>query len=268
MDNYNASLIERIDITPRLAIIRVKPDAEKYDFTAGQYTVLGLAGKDRRVAEAEPEEKPAVNPEKIIKRAYSLTSSSNNHDYLEFYISLVTSGELTPRLFYLNEGDRLFVGPSAKGLFTLDSVPRDKNIIMVATGTGLAPYVSMLRSNVINRPKQSVAIIHGSSYSWDLGYRGELEVMSRNSNNISYIPIVSRPEEDRDWRGRTGRLTPWLSGDKLGEICRFDADPETTHIFLCGNPGMVEDAKAMFEKQGFDRGSKKSPGNLHLEKYW
>ncbi len=175
---------------------------------------------------------------------------------------------MTPRLFYLNKGDRLFVGPSAKGLFTLDKVPEDKNILMVATGTGLAPYVSMLRSNLINRPGQSVAVVHGASYSWDLGYRGELEVMSRSSANISYAPIVSRPEGDGDWQGRTGRLTPWLEGHRLDDICGFNTESATTHIFLCGNPMMVEDAKAVFENRGFDRGSRKAPGNLHLEKYW
>ncbi|MEE8393413.1 MAG: ferredoxin--NADP reductase [Rhodospirillales bacterium] len=276
-NEYNSTVCGRIDITPRLSVFRVNPDGDGYSFIAGQYTVLGLKRSAPRVPEAEPETDDAAGGEKrakasdpgrMIKRAYSLTSDSRDTGYLEFYVSLVTSGELTPRLFMLGEGDRLFVGPRAKGLFTMEDVPDDMNILLIATGTGLAPYVSMLRSNVLGRPAQSVAVVHGASYSWDLGYRGELEVMSRNSPNLRYAPIVSRPDGDPDWRGRTGRLTPWLSGGDLSEICAFEVNPETTHIFLCGHPRMVDDAQNHFEGQLFARGSRKEPGNLHLEKYW
>lgn len=278
-NEYNSTVCGRIDITPRLSVFRINPDGDGYSFIAGQYTVLGLKRSAPRVPEAEPETETddaaggekrakAADPGRIIKRAYSLTSDSRDTGHLEFYVSLVTSGELTPRLFMLGEGDRLFVGPRAKGLFTMEDVPDDMNILLIATGTGLAPYVSMLRSNVLSRPAQSVAVVHGASYSWDLGYRGELEVMSRNSPNLKYAPIVSRPEGDPDWQGRTGRLTPWITGDGLSEVCAFEVSPKTTHIFLCGHPRMVEDAQNHFEGQGFSQGSRKEPGNLHLEKYW
>ncbi len=266
--DYNATVARRIDITPRLAIYQVRPDWQGYEFTAGQYTVLGLKGSAPRVEEADAEETPPKDPDRLIKRAYSLTSDSRDGECLEFYVSLVTSGELTPRLFSLGDGDRLFVGPRAKGLFTLQSVPEEKNILMVATGTGLAPYVSMLRSNVLGRPGQRVAVLHGASFSWDLGYRGELEVMNRSSPHFNYTPIISRPGDDPDWNGKTGRLTPWLEGGELSALSGFDVIPETTHIFLCGNPKLIEDAQTIFESNGFDRGSRKEPGTLHLEKYW
>ena len=108
---YNATLIQRTQVSPRMAIFRVRPDEREVDFTAGQFIVLGMKYKEGRLPEADPEEPiPEEKHERLIRRAYSISSSSENRDYLEFYISLVTSGQLTPRLFNLEEGGRLFLG--------------------------------------------------------------------------------------------------------------------------------------------------------------
>lgn len=267
--DYNATLVERQDITPRLAIFRVQPDTGSLAFTPGQFTVLGLKRKEARAAGSDPEEAPPPEKaERLIRRAYSISSSSHDNEFIEFYISLVGSGELTPRLFHLAEGDRLFMGAKASGHFTLDRAPADKGILMIATGTGLAPYVSMLRSHAEACPTQPMAILHGASYSWDLGYRGELEGIARSCKNVHYFPIVSRPEKDPDWQGRTGRLNAWL--DNAGELEKesFPFVPERAHVFLCGNPGMIMAALETFTQRGFDEGTKKEPGDLHAEKYW
>lgn len=264
---YNATVIRRVDITPRLVILQVRPDGE-FSFKAGQYTTLGLLPETPRVPEADVLEPDPSKPGKLIKRAYSISSGSQTKDHMEFYISLVPSGELTPRLFTLGEGDRVFVGTSGKGMFTLDKIPVDRNILMVATGTGLAPYVSMLRTHLAGCPTQPVAVLHGAAYSWDLGYRGELEGLNARCHNLAYIPVVSRPDSDPDWRGRVGRLTDWLRRPELAQACRFDLQPETTHVLLCGNPGMIEDAQSLLEFRGFKLDSRKDPGTIHAEKYW
>ena len=264
--DYNATLIERIDITSRLAIMRVRPDSPEFDFTPGQYGTLALMRSAPRLADAEPEDVAADAPDKLVKRAYSISSGSRTREFVEFFVALVGSGELTPRLFALAEGDRLFLGPKAKGLFTLNLVPTDKNVLMVATGTGLAPYVSMLRTHLADRPGQRIAVLHGASYSWDLGYRAELERMAAHNDTLVYLPVVSRPAED--WSGWTGRLPGWLDSPDLPQTCRFPLDPEQTHILLCGNPGMIEEARTRLEAKGYQVASAKVQGALHVEKYW
>ncbi|MFM1749790.1 MAG: hypothetical protein RLZZ188_3456, partial [Verrucomicrobiota bacterium] len=146
---YNATVVGREAINPQLMILRVRPDVGEFNFTPGQFGVLGLRGGEPRVPEAEPDAKP-VESDKLIRRAYSISSTNLEKAYVEFYLTLVTSGQLTPRLFALKHGARIFLGPKASGLFTLDRVVPGKAVVLVATGTGLAPYISMLRTMLIS----------------------------------------------------------------------------------------------------------------------
>ncbi|OSM06149.1 ferredoxin--NADP reductase [Magnetofaba australis] len=270
---YNATLVQRVDITPHLAIFRVKPDDGDFAFTAGQFAVLGMKYNAPRAADSDEEEPvDEAKAERLIRRAYSISSGSHENEFLEFYISMVQSGQLTPRLFALQPGDRLWLGPKASGMFTLDQTPPGKSILMIATGTGLAPYISMVRTMAmgVGCPASQLAIVHGASYSWDLGYRNELQSLAEKCPNFHYAPIISRPEKDPDWSGRTGRLNTWFEDpEKLREVAQLPLDPSQTHIFLCGNPGMVESAEAVFTQQyGYVKSSAKESGSLHLEKYW
>ena len=134
----NAIVAQRIEVTPGLIILRVVPEGwELPDFTAGQFSVLGLPGSAPRCEVCDTEE-DKLEPGKLQKRAYSIASSSVAKEFMEFYISLVPSGVLTPRLFALNRGNKVWLSPKATGLFTLDEVPVDKNVVFVSTGTGLA----------------------------------------------------------------------------------------------------------------------------------
>lgn len=267
---YNATLEDRIQITPQLLIFRVRPDRSDFSFTAGQFTVLGLKRAAPRIPEADPEDVVPEKAEKLLRRAYSVSSGSQEKVFVEFYISLVTSGELTPRLFHLQPGDRLFMGESAKGIFTMESVPIEKNILLVGTGTGLAPYVSMVRtaSLGLDAPARSTTILHGASYSWDLGYRGELESLAQRCATFRYIPIITKPDVDKDWHGRVGRLNEWLMKPELEAMCGFPLVPEKTHVFLCGHPNMVKEGSLFLQGKGYKEGNRKQLGDLHLEKYW
>ncbi|MBF0382074.1 MAG: ferredoxin--NADP reductase [Magnetococcales bacterium] len=269
-DQYNATLIGRTEITPNLQILKVQPDENNFEFTAGQFTVLGLTWSSPSLPETKRGEYPQEKSNRLIRRAYSISSGSRWQEYLEFYISLVTSGELTPRLFQLAVGDRLFMGPKAKGLFTIDKVASDKNIVMVATGTGLAPYISMVRTLALGEscPTRNITILHGASYSWDLGYRAELESLDRSCASFNYIPIITRPDEDTSWTGRVGRLNEWIAKPDLADICQVPMDGEQSEFFLCGHPEMVTGCAEILTEKGFIAGSKKEPGTLHLEKYW
>ena len=192
---YNATVIGREEIHADLIILRVRPDAALFDFKPGQFGVLGLTGSAPRIPEAAAEE-PVTEPDKMIRRAYSIASSSVERRYIEFYLTLISSGQLTPRLFALKYGDRVFLGPKASGMFTLDRVAPDKSVVLIATGTGLAPYVSMLRTLLMTETERKFVILHGARYSWDLGYRGELESLARLRPNFTYIPSITRADQD------------------------------------------------------------------------
>ncbi len=144
-DDMNSTVTKRTEINHGLLVLQVTPDQPLPPFKAGQYTVLGLPGSAPRSGYADPED-PPLDPAKVIKRAYSIASSSLEGTYLEFYIALVRTGALTPRLFALQPGDRIWLGTKIVGMFTLDDVPAERQLVFVATGTGLAPYLSMLRS--------------------------------------------------------------------------------------------------------------------------
>ena len=264
---HNATVTGREFINPQLLIMRVRPDGPLFDFKPGQFAVLGLPGSAARVPEAGPEE-PPVAADKLIRRAYSIASSSVEKRYLEFYLILVTSGQLTPRLFALPHGGKLFLGPKGSGLFTLNRVPPEKDVVLVATGTGLAPYVSMLRTMLITESKRRFVVLHGARYSWDLGYRGELESLSRVRPNFTYIPSITRPEQDTHFHGRTGRIQQLLEQGVVQEESRVALDPARTEVFLCGNPEMVCAAKVWLQARGFATGHGKIPGTVHVEEYW
>ncbi len=144
--DLNATMTRRETLSPDLVVLRVEPRGKLFEFKPGQYAVLGLPGSAPRVPMSASEDEPPP-PEKLVRRAYSIASSSRVGEYLEFYVKLVRTGELTPRLFALKPGDPLWLGPKVAGQFTLESVPPETNLTLVATGTGLAPYISMIRSS-------------------------------------------------------------------------------------------------------------------------
>jgi ferredoxin--NADP+ reductase len=266
---FNAVVAQRVEVASGLAILRIVPRGwDLPPFKAGQYTVLGLPGSAARVAMSDPEEPPAP-ADKMIRRAYSIASSSVEGQYVEFYVTLVRSGALTPRLFALAPGSPVWLSPKIVGMFTLDQVPDGRNVVLVATGTGIAPYMSMLRTHLARIREPRVAVVHGARHTWDLGYRAELETMQRLCPNFRYAPVVSSPEEESlPWVGRRGFVNEhWLPG-RLEGLVGFEPEPSSTHAFLCGNPLMIEAMLPLLESQGFTEHTPHRPGNIHLEKYW
>jgi ferredoxin--NADP+ reductase len=264
---YNATLIQRVEIAPGLVILRIVPDLLPFRFEAGQYTVLGMKQGEPRIASAEVEDAPP-EPERMIRRAYSIASSSKADEYVEFYITLVASGELTPRLLNLAMRDRLWMGTKATGLFTLDRVPPDRHVLLVGTGTGLAPYMSMLRSELVCGGPRRFIVLHGARFSWDLGYRTELTTLSRLCSNMTYLPVISRPQEDPTWRGLGGYLQDVLVSDVIQERTGLAVTPGNFHVFLCGNPAMIDEATARMSARGFVPDKGRVSGSLHTEVYW
>lgn len=263
----NATVTMRTEINHGLLVLRVSPDEELLPFKAGQYTVLGLPGSASRSVHADDEDPPA-RPDKIIKRAYSIASSSLEGEFLEFYVALVRGGALTPRLFALQTGDRLWLGPKITGMFTLDDAPAENHLLFVATGTGLAPYLSMLRSAYEFDAGRITVVCHAARVSWDLGYRTELEGMAARYTNFHYVPIIDELDRDPNWRGRVGFVNHLVEDGTIESLLGHAIDPENTSVFLCGNPLMVDSMMELLAGRGFTKHTRRSPGNLFAEEYW
>jgi ferredoxin--NADP+ reductase len=298
---YNATVGGRVEVAPGLIILRVTPDNLPFEFKAGQYVVLGLKASERRCDDAEVEGAPSVeagsagdatavtgtpesqaavdaqaaavakaaaDPERMIRRAYSIASESRADEYLEFYLTMVSSGDLTPRLFALELRDRLYVGPKAVGVFTLDKAAPNKHILMIGTGTGLAPYMSMLRSELVCGGPRQFVVVHGARFSWDLGYRTELAGLARHCSNFHYLPVITRPQEDVTWKGRSGYLQNVVASGAVEAETGLALTPDNFDIYLCGNPGMIETVIEWAEARGFVRDKGHDVGTLHTEEYW
>ena len=265
----NAVVSQRIEVAPGLIILRVVPDGWHLpEFKPGQFAVLGLPASATRCAFADSEE-PPPDPDKLVRRSYSMASSSVDRHYVEFYVTLVHSGGLSPRLFALKPGDRIWLGHKMGGLFTLSDVPADRHLALIGTGTGLAPYMSMLRTLLEPGGPRLYAVIHGARHSWDLGYRSELIALQRMCRNFAYLPVVSRPDEEPVlWGQATGYVQDMWTSGAIAAAWGFEPTPDNTHVFLCGNPDMVDDMVGILAKDGFREHTRKEPGQVHVERYW
>jgi len=266
----NCVVVQAMRVSPINLIIRVSPEGwELPEFKPGQFVVLGLPYSSPRCPEAAAESERIVSPDILIRRAYSIASSSRAREYVEFYISLVQSGELTPRIFALRVGDRIWMSRKPTGMFTMDLVPQDSSIALVATGTGVAPYMSMLRSRIIHdQAHRRFAVVHGASNSWDLGYSSELLLLQSMFPNFSYLPTVIFPDrEPAPWRGDTRFVQDMWADGVVEKAWGFKPTPENTHIFLCGNPRMIEGMLGALSRDGFVEHTPRNPGQVYIERY-
>ena len=253
---YNATLTERVDLTDMLTLFRVQPDEPPASypwFVPGQYCVLGMNN------EAEPDKGS-------VRRSMSIASAPEYRGPVEFYIRYVKEPEsdnpLTHLMWKLKSGDRLFMRARAAGKFTVqhtvgDDDPRFK--IMVAAGTGSAPFVSIVRSEILRDPKADLGkyvILHGASYPSDLGHRDELEELRKN-NGLHYYGSVSRPQQALDWQGDSGRVEDYFLADRIGELeSRLGLEPggltpKNAVILICGLQGTIGMCVTRLLRRGF-----------------
>ena len=263
----NAGIVERHDLNETLSIVRVRPDSGRIpDFKPGQFVTLGLPKPLTPAIAARLAGRPGVVP--MVRRAYSVASSPRQTDALELFVVLIETGKLTPLLWRRDFPNRVFLEDVAKGEFTLDSVPDGQNLVMISTGTGIAPFVSMLRTYRGQNRWRQLVIINGVRRVSDLGYRAELEGVSREDPTVRYVPIVSRPDAAGGWDRLCGRVQVMLDDALCQEHAGLCLDPRSCHVFLCGNPAMIDEMELLLQKRGFRTHTAQTPGNIHFERYW
>ncbi len=281
-DPYNARIVEKRLLHDTLGIFRIAyEDADVPDFKPGQFTNLAMlppapagGAPDRPAPSDGPDEgvrRRRRRGPRLVRRAYSICSPPSEKRWLEFYIVAVDEGALTPRVFDLGVGDRLFMDTKIKGHFTLDGVPPGRDLVTVATGTGIAPFLSMYQEYREQDRWDRFVFVHGVRYAKDLGYRDELTAFAAQDPRVTYLPVVSREPKDA-WDGLHGRVSGLFRDGVYERLVGVPLDPRRTHVFLCGNPAMIDELEAELTADGGAGFVTKTPrqkdGNLHFERYW
>jgi ferredoxin/flavodoxin---NADP+ reductase len=200
----------------------------------------------------------------LLRRPYSLASAPGARP--QFYLTRVEDGSLTPRLFELPLGSRLLIERKAQGFFTLRYVPDCRSLWLVATGTGLGPFISMLRSGEIWRRFPRVVVVHGVRSRAELGYADELSrLVQARAGQLDYVPSLSREAAAPGML--PGRVTSNLASGALEQHVGLELGDDA-HLMLCGNPQMIADVTAILHGRGLRKHRVRQPGHYTVEKYW
>jgi ferredoxin/flavodoxin---NADP+ reductase len=221
-------------------------------FRNGHFVMIGL----------EVEGRPLL-------RAFSF-ANANYDDHLEFYSIKVPDGPLTSRLQHIRPGDPILVGSKPTGTLILDHLLPGKRLYLLGSGTGLAPFMSLVRDPEAYERFETVVLAHGVRHVSDLGYRGYIEdelpnhelVGEEVKEKLRYYPTVTR-EAFRN----QGRLTDLLDSGKLPADLGLPAlDPAHDRVMICGSPAMLADTVALLEARGFEEGSSDGAGHYVIER--
>lgn len=275
------TVLSKTTWTPNLFSFTVsRPDSFK--FTAGQFVRLGVNPSQlnyykqlSKVADAEDEELDKTVNEALnedIFRAYSIVSSPFD-EVLEFFSIVIPDGAFTSQLQHLEVGDELLLNTMPFGFLTLARYqkPLPKDLWLLATGTGLAPFLSMLQDLKTWEDYEHIVLAYSARSTEELAYIEKIESLQEdfgtlvdNPANLIFIPIVTREPVEG---ALTERLPKLLLDGTLQARAGIDLDVDSTHVMLCGNPEMVEDTKETLKSLGLVM-NRRGEGNIAVENYW
>lgn len=232
--------------TEQLFTLRVAAPVEP--FQAGQFTRLALDIDGERVA-----------------RAYSYVNAPED-EFLEFYFNTVPDGPLSNRLSDLAAGDELWVAPKPVGLLTLEEVAEADHLWLLATGTAIGPFISILRSGLAWQRFSRIVLVHGVRTAEELAYQEEINGFSeRDPERFTMLPFVSRQNTDHALRGR---IPDAIASGLLEERIGLTLDAGRSQVMICGNKGMVQDTQSQLERRGLKKNRRSDPGQITTENYW
>ena len=294
VEHYNAVVTDLRRVHEDLLVLRVRPDAGIPAHVGGQFTLIGLGVWEPLADGCVDRVSGPTSPTKLIKRAYSLSSSFTTSDEqllqpedeetLEFYIALVRDDDprvpsLTGRLFALAPGSRLWVHEAIFGDYSLEGVGPEDAVLFLATGTGEAPHNAMLLDLRRRGHRGPVASVVSVRERRDLGYEREQQLLEAEWADYRYVPLTTRePDQPSE------HIQDLLRGESHEERLGFQLDPARTHVFVCGNPRMVGAPRRdsgggltyavvggvveILAERGFRPDVRGRRGNLHFEAFW
>lgn len=248
-----------------------------FKFTAGQFVRLGIHGEDLQYFAQNHETKlitsetqgQLVDLHGYVFRAYSVASSPYD-EFIEFFSVVIPEGEFTSKVNHIQVGDSLLLNTTPFGYLTLAryQLPLPNDLWLLATGTGLAPFLSILKTIDVWQQYQRIILVYSARTSQELAYQAEIgsikSIYGDNGAAFVFLPIVTR---EADYAGEKARIPNLIVSGKLTELVGQKLDKERSHVMLCGNPQMVEDTKEALKSIGLTM-NRRGEGNIAVENYW
>lgn len=223
-------------------------ESEIEPYQAGQFAKIGL--------EVDGE---------VVGRPYSLVNPPYSQP-LEFYYITVPGGPLTSHLVKLKPGDTMLVAPRANGFMILDEVPQSKHLWLMATGTGVGPFLSILGTEKPWERFERVVLVYAVRTLSELSYQERIEhLMAKHLDKFAFIPFISRESSDF---AMSGRIPQAIINGHLEARAEMKFDVKDSQVMLCGNPQMVSETTDVLVERGLKRHRRKDPGQITVENYW
>lgn len=279
MSDDKSIRVKVIEVTrwaPTLLSFKVTRPAG-FKFTAGQFVRLGIHGKDlqyfaqnheTKLITSETQDKP-IDLDGYVFRAYSVASSPYD-EFIEFFSVVIPQGEFTSKVNHIQVGDSLLLNTTPFGYLTLAryQLPLPNDLWLLATGTGLAPFLSILKTIDVWQQYQRIILVYSARTSQELAYQAEIDsiksIYGDNGAGFVFLPIVTR---EADYAGEKARIPNLIVSGKLTQLVGQKLDKERSHVMLCGNPQMVEDTKEALKSIGLTM-NRRGEGNIAVENYW
>jgi ferredoxin--NADP+ reductase len=246
-------LLEVQTLTPSLFTLRTSRDPG-FRFSAGQFARLGVR-------------KPSGC---IVWRAYSMVSAPHD-EFLDFFSIVVPDGEFTSELSRLKVGDELLIDKQAFGFLTLDRFPDGRDLWLLATGTGIAPFLSILQDFQAWQRFERIILVYSVREARELAYQQliadlpQREYLEGLGSKLLYLPVVTREQVPGALHAR---ITTLIESGELERAADLQLTPEHSRIMLCGNPQMIEDTRAVLKARDLNLALTRKPGQVAVENYW
>ena len=243
-DWLTGKIVDKKSWNDRLFSLRIDCDFDTFE--SGQFVRVALDIDGERVA-----------------RPYSLVNKPGD-DFLEIYFNIVDEGPLTPRLAALEEGDEIFVTDRANGFLTVSEVPQCRHLWMLATGTGVGPFLSILKNKEAWQRFEKIVLAYSVRDLSELAYQQQVaEIQEQWPQKFSFVPMVTREQVEGMLNKR---ITDSIEDDSLEQRTGVVID-EDSHIMMCGNSAMISDVTEVLEKRGLRKHRRREPGHITTEKY-
>lgn len=229
--------------------------SQSYRFIAGQFARLGVESDNGE----------------LVWRAYSICSAPYD-DFLEFYSIVVPDGAFTSRLSQLRIGDPVLVEKKNYGYLTTDRFECGKDLWLLSTGTGLAPFLSILQEFDTWEQYEHIVLVHSVRYRHELAYEEfihsfkENELFAEHARKLKYVQVITREQVERSTLNE--RITSLLANGELEAHVGLPISQERSRVMICGNPDMVQETRQLLTERGLTLSLRGKPGNLAVENYW
>jgi ferredoxin--NADP+ reductase len=247
------TLISVTPLTPSLFTLRTTRDPG-FRFVAGQFARLGVTKADGTT----------------VWRAYSMVSSPHD-EFLEFFSIVVPDGEFTSELSRLREGDTLMIEKQAVGYLTADRFSDGRDLWLLSTGTGVAPFLSILQDFEVWEKFERIILVYSAREGKELAYQqliAELtqrDYLAEYADKFQFIATVTREEYPGALHGR---ITALIENGELEKVAGVELSPEFSRVMICGNPQMIDDTRAVLKQRDMRLNLSRKPGQIAVENYW